>query len=107
MKKLFSIFVLLLILSATSCQTRVVSQHRPLQPNSLELYEKYTIVTNDAKEYKAEILKQDETQIYIKNKIGEEVVIDKSNIREVKKVDLLSTIAIGLAAIAAVIFVPI
>ncbi|MBF8457833.1 bacteriophage spanin2 family protein [Kaistella sp. G5-32] len=107
MKKFFSIFVLLLILSATSCQTRLVSNNKPLQPNSLELYEKYTILTNDAKEYKAEILKQDETQIYIKNKQGEEIVIEKSNIREVKKVDLLSTIAIGLAAIAAVIFVPI
>ena len=107
MKKLLSIFVLLLILSATSCQTRLVSNNKPLQPNSLELYEKYTILTNDAKEYKAEILKQDETQIYIKNKQGEEIVIEKSNIREVKKVDLLSTIAIGLAAIAAVIFVPI
>ena len=107
MKKFFSIFVLLLILSATSCQTRLVSNNKPLQPNSLELYEKYTILTNDAKEYKAEILKQDETQIYIKNKQGEEIVIEKSNIREVKKVDLLSTIAIGVAAIAAVIFVPI
>lgn len=107
MKKFFSIFVLLLILSATSCQTRLVSNNKPLQPNSLELYQKYTILTNDAKEYKAEILKQDETQIYIKNKQGEEIVIEKSNIREVKKVDLLSTIAIGLAAIAAVIFVPI
>lgn len=107
MKKLLSIFVLLLILSTTSCQTRLLSNNKPLQPNSLELYEKYTILTNDAKEYKAEILKQDETQIYIKNKQGEEIVIEKSNIREVKKVDLLSTIAIGLAAIAAVIFVPI
>ncbi|KIA90031.1 hypothetical protein OA86_05390 [Kaistella jeonii] len=73
----------------------------------MELYQKYTILTNDAKEYKGEILKQDETQIYMKNKKGEEVIIDKSNIREVKKVDLFSTIAIGLAAIAAVIFVPI
>ena len=69
--------------------------------------DRYTIFTSDAKEYKVEILKQDETKIYTKNKKGEEVVIDKSNIREVKKVDLLSTIVIGLAAIAAVIFVPI
>ena len=73
----------------------------------MDLYQKYTILTNDAKVYKVEVLKQTETAIYTKNKKGEEVVIDKSNIREVKKLDLLSSIAIGVAAIAAVIFVPI
>lgn len=107
MKKFFSVFVVLLLLSASSCQTRVVSVQKPLQANSLDLYQKYTILTNDAKVYKVEVLKQTETAIYTKNKKGEEVVIDKSNIREVKKLDLLSSIAIGVAAIAAVIFVPI
>ena len=52
-------------------------------------------------------VKQDDEKIYGKTKNGEEVVINKSDIREVKKLDLLSTIAIGVAAIAAVIFVPI
>lgn len=107
MKKFFSVIVVLLLLSASSCQTRVVSVQKPLQANSLDLYQKYTILTNDAKVYKVEVLKQTETAIYTKNKKGEEVVIDKSNIREVKKLDLLSSIAIGVAAIAAVIFVPI
>ena len=107
MKKFFSIFIILLVLTATSCQVRVVSQVKPLQKNSIELYQKYTIQTNDAKEVKMEVLKQDDEKIYGKTKNGEEVVINKSDIREVKKLDLLSTIAIGVAAIAAVIFVPI
>lgn len=107
MKKFIPIFVLLLLLSALSCQTRVVSSHKPLQSNSLELYQNYTVMTNDAKMYKVEILKQDEHAIYTKTKKGEDIVIEKSNIREVKKVDLFSSIVIGLAAVAAVIFVPI
>lgn len=107
MKKFFSIFILLLILSATSCQTRVVSQQKPIQANSLELYEKYTIITNDAKGYKLEVLKQDDGKIYGKTKHGEDVVINKSEVREIKKLDLLSSVGIGLAALAAVIFVPI
>lgn len=57
--------------------------------------------------YKVEVLKQDNEQIFTKNKKGEEVIINKSDIREVKKVDLFSSIAIGLAAVAAVVFVPI
>lgn len=97
----------MMVLTVTSCQTRVVSQLRPMQSNSIELYQKYTIQTNDAKVVKMEVLKQDDTQIWGKTKTGEEVVINKADIREVKKVDLLSTIAIGVAAVAAVIFVPI
>lgn len=107
MKKYFSILSLLLILTATSCQTRVVSLQKPMQKNSLELYQKYTVQTNEGKMIKLEVLKQDDTQIFGKSKTGEEIVINKSDVREVKKVDLFSSIAIGLAAIAAVIFVPI
>lgn len=105
MKRVFVLIILSFFL--ISCQTRVVSQQKPLQPNSLELYKKYTVLTNDAKEYKIEVLRQDAEKIYTKNKKGEETVIDKSNIREVKKVDLFASVAIAVAAIAAVIFVPI
>ena len=90
-----------------SCQTRVVSLQKPLQSNSLELYQKYTIITNTPAEYKVQVLRQDAEKIYAKDKKGEEVVINKNEIREVKKLDLLSSIAIGVAALAAVIFVPI
>ena len=105
MKRLFPIFLILLFL--TSCQTRVVSAQKPIQPNSLELYQKYTIQTNDAQSIKLEVLRQDNEKIIGKLKTGEEVVVDKSNIREAKKVDVLSSVFIGVAALAAVIFVPI
>lgn len=105
MKRLFPIFLILLFL--TSCQTRVVSAQKPIQPNSLELYQKYTIQTNDAQLIKMEVLRQDNEKVYGKLKTGEEVIVEKSNIREAKKVDVLSSVAIALAALAAVIFVPI
>ncbi len=57
--------------------------------------------------YRVEVLKQDAEKVYAKNKKGEEVIINKSDIREVKKLDLFSSVIIGLAAVAAVIFVPI
>ena len=107
MKKYFSIVTLLIILTATSCQTRVVSQQKPMQKNSLELYQKYTFQTNDGKLTKMEVLKQDDTQIYGKTKSGEDIVIAKSDVREARKLDVFSSIVIGLAAVAAVIFVPI
>ena len=105
MKNVLSILVFLFLV--TSCQTRVVSIQKPLQNNSLELYQKYTIQTQDAKVIKMEVLKVDDDKIYGKLKSGEEVVINKSDVREAKKLDLFSSIAIALAAIAAVIFVPI
>ena len=107
MKKYFSIFTLLVILSVTSCQTRVVSQQKPMQKNSLELYQKYTFQTNDGKLTKMGVLKQDDTQIYGKTKSGEDIVIAKADVREARKLDVFSSIVVGLAAVAAVIFVPI
>lgn len=91
----------------TSCQTRVVSLQKPMQNNSLELYQKYTVQTNDAKVIKLEVLKLDDENIYGKLKSGEDVIIKKSDVREAKKLDLLSSVAVAVAAIAAVIFVPI
>ena len=55
MKKFFSIFVLFLILTSTSCQVRVVAPYKPLQKNSIELYKNYTIQTSDAKIFKMEV----------------------------------------------------
>ncbi|QOW11004.1 hypothetical protein Q73A0000_11860 [Kaistella flava (ex Peng et al. 2021)] len=78
-----------------------------MKSNSLELYHKYTIQTNDAKVVKLEVLKLDDENIYGKLKSGEDVVINKSDVREVKKPDVFSSVIIGLAAVAAVVFVPI
>lgn len=105
MKNIFPIFLFLMLL--TSCQTRVVSLNKPMQNNSLELYQKYTIQTQDAKMIKVEVVKLDDEKIYGKLKSSETVVINKSEVREAKKVDVFSSVAIALAAIAAVIFVPI
>ena len=108
MKRIFSISILILVLlSFASCQTAVVNKNKPLKTNSLELYKKYTIQTNDAKTIKIKILKIDDEKLYGKTNKGEEVVLNKTEIREVKKIDLLSTILIITAAGAAVIFVPI
>ena len=104
MKRIFVLIILSLFLY--SCQTRVVSQEKPIQANSLELYQKYTITTNDAKIYKVEVLRQDGEQIFTKTKKGEEIIINKSEIREAKKLDLLSSVAIAVAAVAAVVFIP-
>lgn len=107
MRRLAPILALLIFFTIASCHTRVVSSNRPMQNNSLELYQKYTFQTNDARIIKMEVLKMDAENIYGKTKTGEEVVLSKSNVREAKKVDVLSSIAVGLTAIAAVVFVPI
>ena len=78
-----------------------------MQKNSLELYQKYTFKTNDGKLTKMEVQKQDDTQIYGKTKTGEDIVIAKADVREARKLDVFSSIVLGLAAVAAVIFVPI
>ena len=78
-----------------------------MQKNSLELYQKYIFQTNDGKLTKMEVLKQDDSQIYGKTKTGEDIVIAKSEVREARKLDILSSIAVAVAAVAAVIFVPI
>ena len=105
MKNIVALVVFLLML--TACQTRVVSMQKPMQNNSFDLYQKYTVQMNDAKVIKLEVLKVDEENIYGKVKSGEDIVIKKSDVREAKKLDLFSSVAIAIAAIAAVIFVPI
>lgn len=107
MKKALPLFIFLLLLSAVSCQTRVVTQEKPLRDNSLELYQKYTFQTQDAKVVKMEVLKVDETKIYGKSNKGESIELNRSDVREAKKLDVFTSVAIGLAAVAAVIFVPI
>jgi CRISPR/Cas system-associated protein Cas7 (RAMP superfamily) len=106
-KNITKTLVLSLFFILASCQTRVVSPNKPINDNSIELYKKYTIQTKDAKSQKIEILKMDETKIYGKNKAGEMVEIEKTEVREIKKPDILLSAVIALAAIAAVIFVPI
>ncbi|MGC4130605.1 MAG: bacteriophage spanin2 family protein [Bergeyella sp.] len=107
MKRYFPIFVLGLVLMLTSCQTRIVNAEKPMRDNSLALYKRYSIQTNDAKTTKVKVLKVDADKIYGKNTKGEDVVINRNEVREVKKFDLFSSIAIGLVAVAAFIFAPV
>ncbi len=106
-KNITTTLLLCLFFVLASCQTRVVSPSKPMQDNTLDLYKTYTIQTKDAKSQKVEVLKVDATKIYGKNKAGEMVEIEKSEVREVKKPDYLVSAIIAIAAIAAVIFVPI
>ena len=106
-KIIFKLFTLSLFALMISCQTRVASPSKPMFDNTLELYKKYSIQTKDAKTQKIEVLKVDATKIYGKNKAGEMVEIERSEVREIKKPDILSSVIIGAAALAAVIFIPI
>lgn len=107
MKKLHSIFLLTVVLLLASCQTRVVSVNKPFEKNSLDLYQKYTFQLNDASTVRMEVLRVDNENVYGKNKDDAQIVIKQTDIREAKKVDIFSSVAVGLAAVAAVIFVPI
>jgi len=104
-KKIF--WVLTIVMTMLSCHTRVVSPNKPMHDNTLDLYKKYTIQTKDAKSQKLEVIKVDATKIYGKNKAGEMVEIERSEVRDIKKPAVVLSILIGLAAVAAVIFVPI
>jgi len=101
---LIAVFVLLIL---GSCQSRIVDAQKPLHDNTLTLYTNYTIQTNDAKKTKVEIIKVDAEKIYGKLKNGEQKEILRSEVREIKKTDYLASIIIAVAAIAAVIFIPI
>ncbi|KFC24171.1 bacteriophage spanin2 family protein [Chryseobacterium sp. FH1] len=106
-KNITKALVLSLFFILASCSTRVVSPNKPMKDNSLDLYKTYTIQTKDAKSQKVEVLKVDATKIYGKNRAGEMVEIEKSEVREIKKPDYLVSAIIAIAAIAAVVFIPI
>lgn len=105
MRKLLPIFVFLLLL--TSCQTLVVTPKQPMRTNSLDLYKTYRVQTANAKTMKVKVLKQDNEKIYGKLKSGEDVIIDKADVRTVRKTDVLTSLLVAAAAVAAVVFIPI
>ena len=107
MKFYIRLFSLIVLMSIMSCQTRVMDQQKPLQNNSFELYQKYSIQTNDAKTTKVQVLKVDDENVYGKTNNGEDIVIKKEEIHQVKKFNLLNSILIGVGAVAALIFIPI
>ncbi len=78
-----------------------------MRDNSLELYQKYSVQTMDAKVQKVKILKVDSENIYGKKNNGEDITIKKSDIREVKKFNLLGSVGVVIIAAAAFILIPV
>lgn len=105
--KYISIIAVLVLMTLGSCQTRVVDVQKPLHDNTLTLYKNYVIQTKDAQKVKMEIIKVDSDKIYGKLKSGEQKEILRSEVREIKKTDYLTSVIIAVAAIIAVIFIPI
>ncbi|WP_309840518.1 bacteriophage spanin2 family protein [Chryseobacterium sp. SLBN-27] len=107
MKNFLKFLCLMITLSLTSCRSIVSNPGKPLKDNSLELNQKYEVQDFTAKIHKIKITSIDNKSIYGISKKGDFISIDKKQIREVKKVKVVSSIAVGIMAIAAVIFVPI
>jgi len=97
----------MIIVSITSCRSIVSNPGKPLKDNSLKLNQKYQIQDFTAKIHKIKITSIDTENIYGISKKGETISIDKKQIREVKKVKVVSSIVVGIMATAAVIFIPI
>lgn len=107
MKNLFRTFILVTLISLTSCQTRVVSASKPFKDSKIELYQKYNIQTNDGKRMKVKVLRMDQENIYGKTQKGEDIVVPKSEIHEVRKFDGLASLGVLAAAIVALLLIPV
>ena len=107
MKIFFKSLSLIIIVSLTSCRAIISNPGKPLKDNSLEINQKYEVQDFSAKVHHIKITSIDTGHIYGVSKSGDSISIDKKQIREVKKVKILSSIVVGVMAIAAVIFVPI
>lgn len=99
---LFSIFLL-----ATSCQSVIVAPNQPLKDKKIELYQKYNIQTMDGKRTKVKVLRIDDQNIYGRNNDDQEITISKTDIREVRKFNLLASLGIGAAAVLALLLIPV
>ena len=103
----FKLIILVICMSLTSCKSIISNPGKPLKDDSLELNHHYEIQDFTAKIHKIKITSVDGKNIYGISKKGDFISIDKQQIREVKKVKVVSSIVVGIMAIAAVIFVPI
>ena len=107
MRAKISLYLAIVLLVLVSCQTRVVTTQKPIRDNSLELYHKYSVQTMDAKIVKVKVLRTDSENIYGKKNNGEDITIKKSDIREVKKFNLLGSVGVVILAAAAFILIPV
>lgn len=107
MKNYYNFLFLLIGISLTSCKSIISNPDKPLDYNALELSQKYEIQDFKAKIHKIKITSIDDKSVYGISKKGDSITIDKKQIREVKKVKIVTSIVVGIVAIAAVIFIPI
>lgn len=108
MKETFRKAALVLIMTTLfSCKSVIVSQ--PTKPNfeKVELNNKYEFHLTDSSKSMYTVTRIDENSIFIKDKNGMEKEILKTDVREIKKIKVGSSILLAIVSIAAVIFVPI
>jgi len=107
MKRYFKFLTLIIVFSLTSCRAIVSNPGKPLNDNSLEINQRYEVQDFTAKIHKIKITSIDSKNIYGISKKGDFISIDKKQIREVKKLKVVSSIVVGIIGIAAVTFIPI
>lgn len=104
MKKYLTLLLLSFFLF--SCQTRVATANRPIKDNTLALYQKYTFKTADGHVAKFKVLKVDAEKIYGKDNAGRKITINRSEVREVVKPNVLGPLLFIAAGVAAVALAP-
>lgn len=105
MKKLF-LSLSLSVIFLNSCTTRVVSAEKSYSDDKILQGRTYTFISKDGKKESINITKIDEQNIYGNDSEGKKVVIEKSNISEVKKTKVGATIGLVAGIIALVIIAP-
>lgn len=96
-----------MIVSLVSCKSILANPGKPLEDNSLKLGKRYEIQDYNAKMHDVNIISTDSINVYGFSKKGESIIINKRQIRQVKKVKVGASIITSILAIAAVILVPI
>lgn len=104
--KQFLTSILLSGILLTSCTTSIVNQRKPYADDKLKLGKNYTFTIQDDKKYNLEVSKIDSLNVYGKNKEGELMVLDKSQISTISKPNVGGTLGIIAGGIAAAIIIP-
>ncbi|MFC4162845.1 bacteriophage spanin2 family protein [Epilithonimonas zeae] len=107
MKKTYLIFSVLLIILLNSCKSIIANPGKALDDNFLEIGKRYEIQDYEAKVHQFKITSVDSINVYGVSKKGKCIVINKKQIREVKKLKVGTSIIVSISAIAALIFIPI
>jgi len=107
MEKYLKFLTVIMCISLISCRSIVSNPGKPLIDKSIELGRSYEIQDFNAKIYTIKICAMDDENIYGIAKGNERVIIKRSDIRQMKKWQVLNSVIVGALAVAAVIFIPI